>query len=260
MSNTDAQTRAQSAETCTAIVLFDESSPVSAHYRRRCAERTFQFCGRALTFAQDLGDDVHQPKAPGELGFGGIVRDAALALARYVEAHPEAVAGKSVLELGAGMGLVSTVCSLLGATRVAATDGDAAVVGACTRNIARNLGPAAGEEEAGAARVCARVLRWGDKAAEVAVAPPFDVIVAADIVCCVYEGAYAALVGSLRRLCGARGEVLLAYKRRHGSEDLFFELVEPLFRLERVPCAELHADFQRPECGIVLFRLIPREQ
>ena len=266
MTDTDSHTRPHSAETCTDIVLFDESSPVSASYRRSCAERTFQFCGRELTFAQDLGDDVHQPKAPGELGFGGIVRDAALALARYIEAHPGTVAGKNVLELGAGMGLVSTACSLLGAARVVATDGDAAVVEACQRNIVRNLGVAAGGADkggdggggGGGARVLARVLRWGDEGAEEAVAPPFDVILAADIVCCVYEGAYVALAGTLQRLCGKHAAVLLSYKRRHGSEERFFELIEPRFRLERVPCDDLHSDFQQPGCDITLFRLTPR--
>ena len=46
------------------------------------------------------------------------------ALARYVLDHPEVVAGRSVLDLGAGSGLVAVAALLAGAARVLASDVD----------------------------------------------------------------------------------------------------------------------------------------
>ena len=242
---------------CTALVPYSENSPFGVAYRRRCASRYFHFCGRALRFEQCATDKRHQPRATGDLGFGGTVRDCAVVLARYVEAHPEVIAGKSVVEIGAGLGLVSTVCAMRGATRVVATDGDTAIVDACAANVERNLGPGAS--------VSAQVLMWGDREAEREVAAPFDVVLAADVVCCVYERAFGALVETLRRLCGKavgdHASVLLAYKRRHASEQCFFELLSRHFRSELVPRSALHEDFREAVPGqapIELFRLTPR--
>ena len=47
------------------------------------------------------------------------------ALARYVLDHPEVVAGRTVLDLGAGSGLVAVAAALAGAARVIASDVDA---------------------------------------------------------------------------------------------------------------------------------------
>ena len=46
------------------------------------------------------------------------------ALARYVLDHPEVVAGRTVLDLGAGSGLVGVAAAVAGATRVIASDVD----------------------------------------------------------------------------------------------------------------------------------------
>ena len=46
------------------------------------------------------------------MGFGGTVRDAAIALAHFIHAHPSLVAGKSVVELGCGC---SAVCATVAA-------------------------------------------------------------------------------------------------------------------------------------------------
>jgi predicted nicotinamide N-methyase len=47
------------------------------------------------------------------------------ALARYVLDHPDVVAGRTVLDLGAGSGLVSVAAAMAGATRVIASEVDA---------------------------------------------------------------------------------------------------------------------------------------
>lgn len=60
------------------------------------------------------------------------------ALARYVLDHPELVAGRTVLDLGAGSGLVAVAAVLAGATAVLASDVDPYALTAITVNADRN--------------------------------------------------------------------------------------------------------------------------
>ena len=61
-----------------------------------------------------------------------------LALARYVLDHPETVAGKTVLDLGAGSGLVAIAAALSGAAHVTAVDIDRYAIAATTLNATAN--------------------------------------------------------------------------------------------------------------------------
>ncbi|MBO9546689.1 50S ribosomal protein L11 methyltransferase [Caulobacter sp.] len=61
-----------------------------------------------------------------------------LALARHVLDHPETVAGKRVLDLGAGSGLVAIAAALVGAKAVRAVDVDPYAVTAAHLNAAAN--------------------------------------------------------------------------------------------------------------------------
>lgn len=66
------------------------------------------------------------------------------ALARYVLDHPEIVAGRSVLDLGAGSGLVAIAALQAGAARVVASEVDAYGRAAVTANAEDNgVGPVA---------------------------------------------------------------------------------------------------------------------
>jgi hypothetical protein len=56
-------------------------------------------------------------------------------LAEYLSKHPAVVRGKSVLELGAGLGLCSLVAHRLGAARVISTDGDVDVLKKLRTNV-----------------------------------------------------------------------------------------------------------------------------
>jgi predicted nicotinamide N-methyase len=60
------------------------------------------------------------------------------ALARYVLDHPDLVAGRSVLDLGAGSGLVSVAAVLAGAARVVASEIDPFGLAAIPENAALN--------------------------------------------------------------------------------------------------------------------------
>ena len=59
-------------------------------------------------------------------------------LAQYLLAHPERVAGKSVLDFGAGSGVVGIAAMLAGARKVIAVDRDPAALAACAVNAAIN--------------------------------------------------------------------------------------------------------------------------
>jgi len=61
-----------------------------------------------------------------------------LALARHIAAHPEIVRGRSVLDIGAGSGVVAIAAKRAGAARVVACDNDAAARIAIATNAALN--------------------------------------------------------------------------------------------------------------------------
>lgn len=61
-----------------------------------------------------------------------------LALARYVLDNPETIAGKTVLDLGAGSGLVAIAAARAGAAHVTAVDVDRYAIVASTLNAAAN--------------------------------------------------------------------------------------------------------------------------
>ncbi|GAA0918892.1 methyltransferase [Virgisporangium ochraceum] len=60
------------------------------------------------------------------------------AVARYVLDHPETVAGRRVLDLAAGSGLVAIAAGLAGATKVVANDVDPYAIAAITLNAKAN--------------------------------------------------------------------------------------------------------------------------
>jgi hypothetical protein len=55
--------------------------------------------------------------------------------------------------------------------------------------------------------------------------PVCDVVIAADVAACVYEDAFEYLHETMRWLCDECGakSIITAYRRRHHSEDAFFE-------------------------------------
>uniref|UniRef100_A0A0G4HI79 Methyltransferase small domain-containing protein n=1 Tax=Chromera velia CCMP2878 TaxID=1169474 RepID=A0A0G4HI79_9ALVE len=77
--------------------------------------------------------------------------EAGLGLVSFFLHHPHLVRGKRVLELGAGVGLVSLFLSRLGAERVYATDVSETALGVCASNVER---PGAG------CSVLPRLLDW----------------------------------------------------------------------------------------------------
>ncbi|KAI8921696.1 putative methyltransferase-domain-containing protein [Entophlyctis helioformis] len=103
---------------------------------------------------------------------------AGLRLIELFASNPSAVAGKRVLELGSGVGLLGLMCAKLGAAQVYLTDGDAPVLPRLASNILLN--------DAGAA-VSAFKLDWEWTSAEMDAAladahADYDVVVGSDCV------------------------------------------------------------------------------
>jgi Lysine methyltransferase len=78
-------------------------------------------------------------------------------LAEYLKQNPEVVQDKSVLELGAGVGLVGLTAYYLGASRTQCSDGDVKVLDNLKSNVNRNLND---EASAVVAPSCTQLI-WG---------------------------------------------------------------------------------------------------
>ncbi|KAG0055265.1 Protein fam86a [Gryganskiella cystojenkinii] len=64
--------------------------------------------------------------------------EASFWLAEYLIAHPDQVANKNVVDIGCGVGFLGLTCALLGAKRVALTDGNTDVLRMAQENIGYN--------------------------------------------------------------------------------------------------------------------------
>ena len=113
------------------------------------------------------------------------------ALARYVLANPETVAGRSVLDLGAGSGLVAIAAARAGATRVIACDIDPHARAAIALNAAAN---------GVAVEIVETDLLDGP-------APAVDVVTAADVF---YQKPLAERATGFLERCAAAGILVLA--------------------------------------------------
>jgi predicted nicotinamide N-methyase len=81
---------------------------------------------------------VEQGRTAQEPPFWAAAWPGGQALARHVLDHPEVVAGRTVLDLGAGSGLVAVAAVLAGATRVVASEVDPFGLAAIPENAALN--------------------------------------------------------------------------------------------------------------------------
>jgi protein-lysine N-methyltransferase EEF2KMT len=128
---------------------------------------------------------LHEPRSliAGTAHTGHRTWEGALHLATYLLAHPAGlVAGKRVLELGAGTGFLSIICrKFLDAAAVTATDGEDAVVEGMCGNLRLN-----GVDDDAQTGVAARRLWWGTELEgnwrDSGEPPALDIVIGADIV------------------------------------------------------------------------------
>ena len=141
------------------------------------------------------------------------------ALARYLLDHPEAVAGRSVLDFGAGSGLVAIAAAKAGAASVLAAEIDHFAAAAIAANAALN--------EVAIAVTTADVLGTCD--------PRWEVVTAGDVC---YERPMAERVTAWLRVLAARGRLVLlgdpgrTYLPSHGKRERIRYLVPTSRELE----------------------------
>ncbi|OSX71448.1 hypothetical protein BU14_0532s0009 [Porphyra umbilicalis] len=219
---------------------------------------------------------------PGDTGT--TVWDGAVVLAAAIAAHPAAtVAGRVVVELGAGVGLVGVVAAKAGAAAVTLTDLPG-VLPLLRRNVDANApygggGGAGGRGGSGsgsgggggdakppappAPTVSVAECKWGDAADAAAVLSalpaPVDVVLAADLV--YREEAVAPLAATLGALLppGAAGTVWWAQEAHRPEPVAAFvdALVGGGWLLTDVPAGELDAEVVSPDIRVVRIRRPP---
>lgn len=172
--------------------------------------------------------------------------DASLVLAYFLLMQPKPLlAGRRVLELGAGCALVSLACAVRGA-HVTITDLDF-MQPLIKENVKRNLT----EEEQ--ARTSIQELRWGTDASHLN--PPLDFIVASD---CIYiVGFFADLAKTIEDLSGPNTRIYMANEHRWKDVDQWWyeELTGRGFTITEIPLEQHHPIYRHP--AIKIFMVTP---
>ncbi|NXD36974.1 MT21A methyltransferase, partial [Copsychus sechellarum] len=195
---------------------------------------TFHFASRTIRLQQDWR----------RLGVAAVVWDAAVVLCAYLEMGGIDLRDRSVIELGAGTGLLGIVVTLLGksffvvsfkanhnctktSARVTITD-RAAALEFLESNVQANLPPELRP------RAVVKELTWGKDLDNF---PPgaFDFVLGADIV--YLEETFAELLQTLEHLCSERTVILLSCRIRYERDLQFLKMLR-----ERFSVSEVHYD------------------
>ncbi|CAM8909148.1 unnamed protein product [Rhodiola kirilowii] len=154
-------------------------------------------------------------------------------------------ANKRAIELGTGCGVAGMGLYLLGMKDIVLTD-ITPVMPALKHNMKRN------KQTLGKNLKIAH-LYWENGQQIRSLNPPFDVVVAADVV--YIEESARHLVKAMEELVKDDGVVLLGYQIRSlEAHKLFWELVEVGFRVEKVKHEDLHPEYAYEEADVYVLR------
>jgi len=163
--------------------------------------------GKLFTIRQDWG---------GSASTGAAIWNGANVAVSYLEKlGPSALAGKSVIELGAGVGFTSLVAEALGADDVVITDGNEDVLRLADENIAINS-----DKRAGSSIRTAR-LRWNTAEDEAPLlkaknGQPWDYVIASDVT--YRKAAWPDLLACIAHLLGPGGQAIVSMEPRNMGE------------------------------------------
>ncbi|BDA45378.1 probable protein-lysine methyltransferase METTL21D [Coccomyxa sp. Obi] len=170
-------------------------------------------------------------------GFASTVWDSSIVMAKYFERCAERYRGLRCLDLSAGCGLVGIVLGTLGAD-VTATD------------LPGNLPLLADNFNTNG--VAARVVEhwWGSEAAPLL--PPFDVIIACDVM--YIHDAIGNLITTLKAVSTKDTEVFIAHGRNRQAEATFLAACVGSFAVTDVASDELDPLYQCSDVRVMRLR------
>ncbi|KAL2613080.1 hypothetical protein R1flu_024772 [Riccia fluitans] len=214
-----------------------------------------------------LGHSLLIKQDPNSKHLGTTVWDSSLVFVKFLERNCKKgefsrakLAGKRVIELGAGCGLAGLGMALLGCD-VVVTD-QVEVLPLLLRNVERNLSrakyTASDNSYMGSiGKVDVAELDWGNEAHIAAVEPPFDYIIGTDVV---YKEQYVEpLIYTILALAGPKTTVLLGYEfRSSGVRELLGELCQKHFSVKRVLHSKMDPKYQHPDIDLYIMRLLQK--
>ncbi|EPS73943.1 hypothetical protein M569_00813 [Genlisea aurea] len=196
----------------------------------------------------------------GSMHVGTSVWPCSLVLVKFVErwqTPPECAAGenpyadalnfssKRGIELGTGCGVAAMGLYLLGLRDIVLTD-IAPVMPALKHNLKRNK-PALKKN------LKTSQLYWENEQQLRSLNPPFDYVIATDVV--YIEKAVAPLIRAMEGLLADDGVVLLGYQLRSPeAHELFWEMCEEFFQIQKIPHDHLHPEYAYEESDVYLLR------
>ncbi|KAI8011785.1 Protein-lysine methyltransferase METTL21D [Camellia lanceoleosa] len=96
-------------------------------------------------------------------------------------------------------------------------------------------------------------LYWTNSDQIKALSPPFDLVIATDVV--YIEDTVAPLVSAMEALIGDTGTVLLGYQLRSPeAHQLFWEICGRVFDIQKVPHEHLHPEYAYEEADVYILR------
>ncbi|KAF3444061.1 hypothetical protein FNV43_RR13751 [Rhamnella rubrinervis] len=158
--------------------------------------------------------------------------------------------GRRAVELGTGCGVAGMGLYLLGLTDVVLTD-ISPVMPALKHNLKRNK-PVLGKT------LKHSVLYWNRPEQINALHPPYDVVVATDVV--YIEESVGPLISAMETLVADDGVVLLGYQvRSPEAHKLFWEMSESVFEIHKVPHEHLHPEYAFEEADVYVLKKKKKE-
>lgn len=150
---------------------------------------------------------------------------------------------KRAIEIGTGCGVAGMGLYLLGLNDIVLTD-ISPVMPALKRNLKRNK-PVLSKN------IKHSVLYWNNQDQIQALNPPFDFVVATDIV--YIEESVDQLISAMEALLAENGVVLLGYQLRSPeAHKLFWEISERVFDIQKVPHEDLHPEYAYEETDVFI--------
>ncbi|KAM6268392.1 protein N-lysine methyltransferase METTL21A [Porphyrio hochstetteri] len=195
-----------------ALVPYEEGAGWAAR-QLHSPSATYRFASHTIRVKQDWR----------RLGVAAVVWDAAVVLCAYLEIGGIDLRDRSVIELGAGTGLLGIVATLLGA-RATITD-RAAALEFLESNVQANL-PSELRP-----RAVVNELTWGKDLGNF---PPgaFDFVLGADIV--YLEETFAELLQTLEHLCSEQTVILLSCRIRYERDNKFLKMLRGRFSVYEI--------------------------